>query len=152
MLVVANALQKQKDSYDRRKKVGANSASDIWSLGCLLFELITGATVTRTHAHTHTTHTTHSRCCVVALVIGQFLFYDNDWVRFFIRVTSPGQELINAEKKAMINHNAILLDLLEFILFRNPNMRPTINDVINRFQMVKSVLVSGVKKTHATYV
>jgi len=43
MLVVANALQKQKDSYDRRKKVGANCASDIWSLGCLLFELITGA-------------------------------------------------------------------------------------------------------------
>jgi hypothetical protein len=73
-------------------------------------------------------------------------------VRFFIRVTSPGQELINAEKKAMINNNSVLLDLLEFILFRNPNMRPTINDVINRFQMVKSVLVSGVKKTHATYV
>ena len=80
------------------------------------------------------------------------MFYDNDWVRFFIRVTSPGQELINAEKKAMINNNSVLLDLLEFILFRNPNMRPTINDVINRFQMVKSVLVSGVKKTHATYV
>jgi len=86
-----------------------------------------------------------------AIGTGQFLFYDNDWVRFFIRVTSPGQELINAEKKAMINNNSVLLDLLEFILFRNPNMRPTINDVINRFQMVKSVLVSGVKKTHATY-
>jgi hypothetical protein len=49
----------------------------------------------------------------------------------------------------MINHNSTLLDLLEFILFRNPNMRPTINDVINRFQMVKSVLLSGSKKTHA---
>jgi serine/threonine protein kinase len=62
MLVVANALQKQKDSYDRRKKVGANSASDIWSLGCLLFELITGTTNDTTKCSYYTT-CTYTRDC-----------------------------------------------------------------------------------------
>jgi len=46
--------------------------------------------------------------------------------------------------QAMINNNPVLLGLLEFILFRDPNMRPSINDVINRFQMVKSALLLGI--------
>jgi hypothetical protein len=25
------------------------------------------------------------------LVVGEFLFYDPDWIRFFVRVTQPGQ-------------------------------------------------------------
>ncbi len=33
MLTVAYASQKTRDAYDRRKKVGSNSASDVWSIG-----------------------------------------------------------------------------------------------------------------------
>lgn len=29
-------------TYDRRQRKGAGAASDVWSLGCLLFELVTG--------------------------------------------------------------------------------------------------------------
>ena len=30
------------DKYDRRKRVGTSRLSDVWSLGCLFYELLTG--------------------------------------------------------------------------------------------------------------
>lgn len=47
--------------YDRRRTVGCNCASDVWSLGCLLFEVVTG----------------------------EYLFSQQDWVALFVTVTSP---------------------------------------------------------------
>ncbi len=48
---------------DRRKKNGASSPTDVWALGCLFYELLTG----------------------------EYMFYDDDWVRFYLRVTASGQ-------------------------------------------------------------
>lgn len=33
---------KETDKFDRRRKVGTTRLSDIWSLGCLFYELMTG--------------------------------------------------------------------------------------------------------------
>ena len=59
MLKCALADNKGRSDYDRRKNEGAGAASDVWSLGCLLFEL----------------------------VAGHFLFFDPDWISFFMRIT-----------------------------------------------------------------
>jgi serine/threonine protein kinase len=66
MLNLTIAARKETNDYDRRRRVGTTRLSDIWSLGCLLFELLTG----------------------------EFLFYHEDWVHFYIRVTQPQEDLI----------------------------------------------------------
>lgn len=63
MLMVANATKKGRSTYDRRRQEGAGFPSDVWSAGCLLAEI----------------------------VLGTFLFYDPDWIRFFIRLTHIGE-------------------------------------------------------------
>lgn len=68
MLLVGGFTQVNKRTFDRRRhQQGAGAASDVWSLGCLLFELMTGKP----------------------------LFNDSDWLQLVARVTSPGVDLIN---------------------------------------------------------
>lgn len=72
MLLVGGASERAKQAQDRRHAVGCNCTSDVWSLGCLLYELFAG----------------------------RFLFQgaQDDWVKFFVTVTSPGKTDKPAER------------------------------------------------------
>ena len=63
MLQLAVATRKDTDKYDRRKRVGTNSLSDVWGLGCLFFELLTGEVLFQTEEyfefHVRLTQATH---------------------------------------------------------------------------------------------
>lgn len=86
MLQVANATKKARANFDRRRKEGAGAASDVWSLGCLLYEL----------------------------VVGDFLYHDPDWIRFFFRVTRSNEDILPPDKATV----RILLwgiDLIEML-------------------------------------
>lgn len=119
MLLVANASKKEAKWYDRRKRQGAGAPSDVWSLGCLLFEIVTG----------------------------DYLFHDDDWIRFFIRVTQAEQvgrsalsgcksrprrlvtaraalQVIPEEQLSRVEAYPAMQDLLKYILVRPPTARP----------------------------
>jgi len=67
---------------------------------------------------------------------GEFLFYDSDWVRFFIRVTNDS-ELITEERQNALGNNPDLISFLNCVLNKDVNRRPKILDVINRFNILK---------------
>ncbi len=57
MLTLSINCKKEGDKYDRRKKVGTSRSSDIWSLGCLFYEILTG----------------------------DLLFFHKEWVNFYMK-------------------------------------------------------------------
>ena len=59
MLLLGLNQKTETPLFDRRKKFGTTKACDIWALGCLLYEILTG----------------------------EFLFHNTDWIQFYANVT-----------------------------------------------------------------
>jgi serine/threonine protein kinase len=77
MLQLAINTRKDDQRYDRRKQAGTNSQSDVWSLGCLFYELLTG----------------------------DYLFETEEYIEFHMRLCQPTQELLVKEKLDKIENN-----------------------------------------------
>ena len=105
MLSIAINSTVTNPNFDRRKQLGAGPASDVWSIGCLFYELVTG----------------------------EFLFVDTDWSRFFMRVTDPKEALIPPKCMKLLPKDVRFSGFLEFVLQRSVHRRPNLPQVIKKF-------------------
>jgi len=114
MLQLAIATRKDTEKYDRRKRVGTNNSSDVWGLGCLFYELLTG----------------------------DVLFMDEDYFEFHMLLTHQTSELILPAKQKKLGNNTYLIDFLKYVLVRDMQLRPSIENVLKRFEHIHALLVT----------
>ena len=94
----------------RYRREYVSCASDVWSLGCLLFELLTG----------------------------DFLFdispEEGGWSRLFVLLTQASDELFLPRKLALLKsmpHSGVLEHLLRALLVRDPDDRPSAHQALS---------------------
>ena len=93
-------LQKGRENFDRRKHSGAGMPSDMWSLGCLLYQL----------------------------VFGEMLFFDPDYMRFLQRLTFGG-DAMPPSAAANLEAVPVVQRLVQQLILHDPAKRQTIEKV-----------------------
>jgi len=64
------------------------------------------------------------------------------WIRFFLRTVTPGQELVPKERTVIVAAWPALTAFIEWVLNRDPERRPCLNDVKKRFKDLRGQLTS----------
>ena len=94
---------------DRRRRTHRTGyESDIWAVGCLLYELLTG----------------------------DFLFYENLFPKMLARVTNHEEPLMEDSHREMLNNDTDIINFLHFVLTRDPQRRPLLTEVRRRFVLL----------------
>jgi len=98
----------------------SGSPADVWAAGCLLHDVFCGAPLYGNEA-------------------------ERQWVRFFVRLTSPGEPLIPEDaSQALGAIHPALEQFLNALLKRQPSARPSMGAASSRWhKLMRSTLASG---------
>ena len=125
MLLLTQVLDAGHHAFDRRRNHTVDAASDVWSLGCLFYELLTN----------------------------RFLFEASDGLPIVLRVTSQSGSLLSEKERGMLGTwggrpNRALMKFLCGVLVHNKDRRPTLAKVEGMFEaMVKELFPRGLHVT-----
>ena len=112
MLTVSSLSKIEANIYDRRKSKKCGHPSDIWALGCLLYEII----------------------------FNSFLLYEADWVRFFLRTVTPNADLLPSQSMNHLDTLPAIKQFILWILVRDPSLRPKLVEVRTEFASLRMML------------
>jgi serine/threonine protein kinase len=101
--------------HDRRRHRGAGSAADVWSLGCALFQLLTGAVLFEADGH-----------AAVARVVGMTAGGGGG------ASAAMPPPILSPQEEALLDGHPALRGLVLFALVRDPRRRPTAADLRRR--------------------
>jgi serine/threonine protein kinase len=112
MLTVSSLSKIDATIYDRRKSKKCGHPSDIWALGCLLYEII----------------------------FNSFLLYEADWVHFFLRTVTPNADLLPSQSMKRLETLPAIKQFILWILVRDPSLRPKLGEVRTKFASLRMML------------
>ena len=97
---------------------GCGQLCDVWSVGCLLYEMLTG----------------------------EHLFGADNWTTFYVRLTDPSQPLLTEARLGRLPpaHAEPIAQFLAAVLQREPGRRPVIAEVICLFATLRAAIATGI--------
>eukprot|EP00397_Hematodinium_sp_SG-2012_P000250 GEMP01000250.1.p1 GENE.GEMP01000250.1~~GEMP01000250.1.p1 ORF type:complete len:2496 (+),score=449.20 GEMP01000250.1:95-7582(+) len=128
-MLVVDIQKPEIDSFDRRKNVGTNQGADVWSLGCLFFECLTGEYLFRQDFPAFYCNLTKGE------TFEQLLGSDNtDMIMGMTsEQSSDSRRNGNSDKGECPIWRPSLLAFMRFLLNRNQQRRPDVSLVVTHF-------------------
>jgi len=93
-----------------------------------------------------------SRLCPGIVCVPYVKMYDADWICFFLRTVTPNNDLLPPKPAAQLKPFPALKAFILWVLVRDPNRRPMINDMRVTFAAIRRKFTGGPPSVSTTTV